>query len=127
MALLSKDAILGAEDREYAIVSCPEWGGEVRVRSITGRERDTYEQSLIDQRGGDRKVNTRNARAKLILLSAVDESGARLFSDDDLSRLGGKNARPLDRLFDAARKLSGLSDDDVEELTEDFDSDPDAS
>jgi hypothetical protein len=125
MALLGKEAIFSAEDRAYEVVPCPEWGGEVRMRSITGRERDSYEQSLIDQRGGDRKVDTRNARAKLIVLSAVDEAGTRLFSEADITALGRKNARPIDRLFDAARRLSGLSEEDVEKLAEDFVSDPD--
>jgi hypothetical protein len=65
-------------------------------------------------------MNLLNARAKLIVLCAVDEQGAQLFTPDDLNALGRKNARPLDRLFDACRKLAGLSENDVEELTKDF-------
>lgn len=121
MALLSRDAILGADDRQYDEVDCPEWGGSVRVRSISGAERDRYEESLIQQRGNSRQMNMRNARAKLVALCVVDEQGNRLFSDQDVNALGRKNAKPLDRLWDACRKLSGLSDDDVEKLTEDFD------
>jgi len=121
MALLSRDAILAADDREYEVVPCPEWGGEVRLRSLTGAERDAYEQSLVQTRGKSREMNLRNARAKLVALCAVDESGNRLFSDQDVAALGRKNAKPLDRLFDVARRLSGLSEDDVDRLTEDFD------
>jgi len=121
MALLSRDAILAADDREYEVVPCPEWGGEVRLRSLTGAERDAYEQSLVQTRGKSREMNLRNARAKLVALCAVDESGKRLFTDADVNALGKKNAKPLDRLFDAARRLSGLSGDDVDRLTEDFD------
>ena len=121
MALLSRDAILAADDREYEVVPCPEWGGEVRLRSLTGAERDAYEQSLVQTRGKSREMNLRNARAKLVALCAVDESGNRLFSDQDVAALGRKNAKPLDRLFDVARRLSGLSADDVDRLTEDFD------
>jgi hypothetical protein len=121
VALLSRDAILGADDRQYDEVDCPEWGGSVRVRSISGAERDRYEESLIQQRGNSRQMNMRNARAKLVALCVVDEQGNRLFSDQDVNALGRKNAKPLDRLWDACRKLSGLSDDDVEKLTEDFD------
>ncbi|MEU5950323.1 hypothetical protein ABZ793_32935, partial [Micromonospora sp. NPDC047465] len=65
MALLNRDAILAAEDRTYEEVNCPEWGGSVRLRSITGAQRDAYEQSLVQQRGGNRQMNLRNARAKL--------------------------------------------------------------
>lgn len=121
MALLSRDAILAADDREYEVVPCPEWGGEVRLRSLTGSERDAYEQSLVQTRGKSREMNLRNARAKLVALCAVDENGNRLFTDADVNALGKKNAKPLDRLFDAARRLAGLSEDDVDRLTEDFD------
>lgn len=121
MALLTRDEILAVDDRSYEEVDCPEWGGTVRLRSITGAERDSYEQSLIVQRGKSREMNLRNARAKLIVLCAVDEAGRRLFSEADVAALSKKNAKPLDRLFDACRKIAGLSDDDVDRLTEDFD------
>lgn len=120
MAFLTRDQIVEVEDTEYAEVDCPEWGGTVRLKSIKGRQRDEYEQSLILERGGSRQMNLRNARAKLIVLCAVDEQGRLLFTPDDLNMLGRKNAKPLDRLFDACRKLAGLSEDDVEKLTENF-------
>lgn len=120
MGFLTRDQILEAEDREFETVQCPEWGGEVRLRSITGTQRDTYEQSLMSSNGADRKMNLRNARVKLIVLCAVDETGRPLFSADDLSALGRKNAAPIDRLFDACRKLAGMSAEDVDKLTEDF-------
>lgn len=120
MALLTRDQIVEVDDTEYVVVECPEWSGDVRLRSIKGRQRDEYEQSLIIDRGGSRQMNLRNARAKLIVLCAVDEQGRLLFTPDDLGALGRKNAKPLDRLFDACRKLAGLSEDDVDKLTEDF-------
>jgi hypothetical protein len=119
---LSRVAILNAADMEYAEVEVPEWGGTVRLRSITAGERDAFEASCIQQRGDERRINMRNLRAKLIVLCAVDEDGNRLFGDDDLHALAKKNARPLDRLFDAAQKLCGLSKEDVTKLAEDFDS-----
>ena len=62
----------------------------------------------------------RNARAKLLILCAVDEAGGKLFSDEDLAGLTKKSAKPIDRLFGVAQKLCGLSDEDVDELVEDF-------
>lgn len=120
MTFLSKEQILEKDDTEYSEVDCPEWGGKVRLKSIRGRQRDDYEQSLIIERGGSRTMNLRNARAKLIVLCAVDEAGHLLFTPDDLSALGRKNAKPLDRLFDECRRLAGLSEDDVDKLTENF-------
>ncbi len=120
MGYLSRDEILNAEDRQFDEVDCPEWGGAVRLRSISGRQRDEYEQSMIEQRGNDRKMNLRNARAKLVVLCAVDEAGNPLFTSEDLRRLSSKNAKPLDRLFSAAQKLCGLTEDDLKDLTENF-------
>jgi hypothetical protein len=125
MGFLTREAILEADDTRYETVACPEWGGDVRLRSISGAKRDQYEASLVEERGASRKMNLRNARAKLIILCAVDESGRQLFSSEDLRQLGNKNAAPLDRLFDAARKLTGMSEDDVKELTENFGATPD--
>jgi hypothetical protein len=120
MAFLTRDEIVEVDDTEYATVECPEWGGAVRLKSIKGSQRDSYEQSLIMEKGGSRQMNLRNARAKLIVLCAVDEQGRLLFTADDLNVLGRKNAKPLDRLFDECRRLAGLSEDDVEQLTADF-------
>lgn len=120
MGFLTRSDILEADDKRYDEVECPEWGGTVRLASISGRQRDAYEGSLIETNGADRKMNFVNARAKLIILTAVDEGGAKLFTADDLRSLGAKNAAPLDRLFDAAKKLIGMSDNDVKRLTEDF-------
>lgn len=125
MGYLSREAILDADDRRYDEVECPEWGGTVRIRSISGRQRDEYEQSLIQQNGRDRQMNLRNARAKLIVLCAIGEDGRPLFSAEDLRHLSAKSAKPLDRLFTACQKLVGLSDDDVKSLTENFGATPD--
>lgn len=120
MALLNRDAILSADDRGFDEVDIPEWGGTVRISSITAGQRDAYEQSMIEERGRDRRMNLRNARAKLIVLCAVDEAGRPLFSKDDVNQLSRRNAKPVDRLFDACKAIAGLSDDDVDKLTEDF-------
>jgi len=120
MANLTREAILAAEDRTFGEVDCPEWGGTVKIRSITGLQRDAYEQSLIEQRGNDRQMNLRHARAKLIVMCAVGDDGRPLFTAEDLRALSAKNAKPLDRLFDACRDIAGLTDDDVKKITEDF-------
>lgn len=120
MAFLTAEQIYAVDDTQYDEVECPEWGGTVRLRSIRGTQRDAYEASVITTNGTDRKMNLRNARAKLIVLCAVDEAGRLLFSADDVNRLGSKNAAPIDRLFDACRRLAGMTEADVDRLTEDF-------
>lgn len=115
--VLDRETILEADDASYELVPVPEWGGEVRVRSLTGWERDQYESSInIQQGGGKSKLNLLNARAKLAALVCVGDDGNRLFSDDDALALGKKSAFALNRIFDVATKLSGLSESDVQEL-----------
>lgn len=122
---LSRDAILGADDRPTRVVEVPEWGGSVRVRGLTGAERDAYETGLMSPRpDGSVRANLSNVRGRLVVLACVDDDGNRLFRDDDAKALGEKSAQALDRVFDIARRLSGLSDDDVEELAEGFGSAP---
>lgn len=119
---LTKDQILAAEDIPSREVDVPEWGGSVRMRGLTGSERDAYESSLFQQRGEKRILRTENARARLVAMCLVDDSGQRMFSDSEVKELGKKSGKVLDRLFDEARKLSGLTPEDVEELVEGFDS-----
>ena len=49
---------------------------------------------------------------------AIDASGDRLFTDAQIPALSEKSGAALDRIFTAARRLSGLSDDDIEEIEE---------
>jgi len=120
MSLLTRDLIDGADDLPYEDVPVPEWGGTVRLRTLTGSERDAFEGSILVQNGNSRRLNLKNARAKLLVLSLVDEDGKRLYAETDVAKLGKKSAKVLDRLFDKAQKLSGLTDEDVEELVEGF-------
>lgn len=125
MSLLSRDAILTADDRETRDVEVPEWGGTVRVRAMSGFERDKFETGMVETRGNKRVENYTNLRAKLVALVVIDEDGKRLFTDKDVAALGTKSAAALQRVFNAAQELNGMSDSDVEELTESFEPTPD--
>lgn len=121
---LGRDAILDADDVQYDVVDCPEWGGKVRIRGLSGTQRDAYEASLMAAGGADKKLNLANARAKMCVLAIVDDNGRPIFSADDVRQLGRKSALPIERIFDAARRLSGMSQEDVDRLTENFGADP---
>lgn len=121
---LTKEMILEADDLSSVKVDVPEWNGYLYVRSMTGAERDMFESSLIEQRGKSRKMNMANVRAKLVTLVATDEEGNRLFTNRDVEALGKKNAKALDRIFTEARKLNGISDEDIEELTKELEDNP---
>ena len=113
---LSRDEILNIKDLPVEEVYVEEWQAWVRVRGLTGAERDAFEQSIVEQRGKDTRMNLRNIRAKLVAMCVVDEEGNRVFRDEDAELLGKKSAAALNRVFEVAQRLSGLRPEDVEEL-----------
>lgn len=111
--LLTKDQILNSEDGKTIDIDVPEWGGSIRIATMSGFARDQFEGSLIGKGGG---TNTVNIRAKLAAATIVDENGALMFTEKDVAALGKKSAAALDRVFEASQKLNRISDSDVEEL-----------
>jgi len=124
MTILTRDQILQANDLVTETVEVPEWGGSVFVKSLTGVERDQFEAAIVELKGRDTKINMRNARARLVALSVVDEEGKKVFSPNDISLLGAKSAAALQRVFNVAMRLSGISEEDVRELTEELEENP---
>lgn len=120
MALLSAKEIFDKDDAEFLDVPVPEWGGEVRIKALTGTKRDKYENSLAKMKNGQMVPDVMNARARLVAWSAINADGSALFGDSEIMRLGNKNAKALDRVFEAAAKLSGIAPEDVETAREDF-------
>ena len=127
-----RELILEADDIPDEDVPCPEWArdgwdGTVKVRGLTGTERDAFEESnrqIRPVRGANGKPDGQevvpmlaNVRARLVVKCALDpEDDTRLFTDQDANALGKKSAKVLDRLFDVASRLSGLTEEDIEEL-----------
>lgn len=106
---LTKDQILEANDLQSEPVHVQEWGGSVRVRTMTGADRDAFEASMITTLSdGTRKPNMANMRAKLVALTVVDEAGNRVFDVTDVDRLALKSAAALERVFNAAQRINGL-------------------
>lgn len=118
--LLNKEQIKSVSDLETLDVEVPEWGGTVRLKSLTGAERDRFEASVVQGQGKNTTVNMQNLRAKLVAQSAIGEDGKALFTEEDVKWLGEKSAKALNRLFNAAQQLSGLSESDVKELAGNF-------
>jgi hypothetical protein len=118
---LTREDILAASDITTEILEVPEWDGSVRIRGLTGNERDVYEQSIVTMRGNRVLPKFAGARARLVALSIVDDDGKLLFSETDVAELGKKSASGLQRVYEAARKLSGLTEEDVDELVKNSD------
>lgn len=122
--ILSKADILGSHDMRIKTVEVPEWGGSVRLRSLTGAERDAFEALLVKDIDGKRVPDLANLRAKLLAATIVDEEDRQIFSSGDIAALGKKSAVALDRVFNVAQRLNGMSADAVEEAVKNSDSAP---
>lgn len=118
--ILSREDILNVIDVKTELVEVKEWGGSVYVRGMTAGERDKWEASLYStqKRGNSFEVvaHRDNIRAKFVAASVVDEKGKLIFTTGDIEALTKKSAAPMDRLFAVAQRLSGMSNEDVEEL-----------
>ena len=109
--MLTREAILAAQDLTTQDVAVPEWGGSVRIRSMTGAERDAFGASLVNAEG---KPDLAQYAVKLLVRCIVGEDGAALFSVADLEGLGAKSAKALKRVYDAADALNTIGPDQVE-------------
>lgn len=118
MNFLSKDQIIEAKDIESEEVEVPEWGGKVRVRMMTGAERDAFESSIVKRNGKNIETNMENFRAKLCAMTMVNVNDRLLFPNpEDVRKLARKSAKALDRVFSVAQRLNGMSNEDVDDLT----------
>jgi hypothetical protein len=115
VTVLGRDAILGAHDLPTKDVPVPEWGGTVRIRSLTARDRDALETAVYQARQ-DGLVAPDNVRARYASACIVGEDGKPLFTEEDIVALGGKSAAALGRVYDAVLSFNAIAEGDVEEL-----------
>lgn len=108
-----RDEILGLTDVVIETVDVPEWKRAVRVRSLTAAERESWEGAVYP---GPKETRVGLIRAALAVRSIIDEQGNRIFGDDDAESLATKSAAALERVYRVARRLSFVTDSDVEEL-----------
>lgn len=108
---LGKAAILAADDKKMVDYDVPEWGGSVKLRVMTGTERDRFEGEFVNNNKSVEMV-----RAKLVAKCLCDDQGNRLFDEKEIPQLGEKSAAVLDRLFSECMKLNRFTKGDVDEL-----------
>ena len=114
MTKLTKDDIFKADDLPTKDMDIPEWGGTLTIRTLTGAERDEFENAFVNQD----KINIRGLKARLIQLTVQNGDGQPMFTKADLQKLNSKSASVIDRIFEVSQRLSGLTKEDAEELVE---------
>ena len=110
---LSKAKILSANDVKVSEpIPVKEWGGDVYVKTITGLERDAFEESYSEQK-------MKSFRVKFLVLTLCDETGERLFGDDDVALLGTKSSNIINALFEKSWAHNAFNAEAVEEMGKD--------
>lgn len=108
MSDISKDEILRKSDMKIEEVEVPEWGVRLRIRTLSGTERDMFENRISKDR-----IGIRGLFAALVI---CDEKGERIFADTDQYALGKKSAAALDRILDVGLRLNGMKEEAVKDL-----------
>lgn len=118
---LSKAKILAAKDVKLSDpIQVPEWGDAVYIKTLSGAERDTFEEAYAEQK-------MKSFRVRFLVLTLADESGERLFDDSDVPALSGKSSIVINRLFEKAWSHNAFTNEAVEALGNDSPTAPSGS
>ncbi len=128
MARLTKESIREQDDLKQEEVVVEAWGGDiVLVREPTAKQKDAYEQSLLDARRVGNKMqikpNFENSKAKLVVQCLIDEEGERLLADNDAGWLGDKSASAIGQIAKVIERLGGMTEEDATEIGENLEID----
>lgn len=113
--LLTREAILAADDLKRELISVPEWGGDFYLRTLTAGERERWESLYLNRKGDEGQVK-QFIQASLVALTAVDEAGNHLFTEADIPALNNKSSHVLLKVASKALELNRVGGQEVEEL-----------
>lgn len=110
--ILSREDILGVKDSKQDDVEVSEWGGSVKVQSLTAAKRGEIMDTCMNDKG---KMNTVKLYPLLLVGGCVDEKGNPVFTRTDVDVLNSKSAGAVEKVAKVIMKLSGIGPDDLEE------------
>jgi len=109
--MLTREQILAANDMEYGEVDVPEWGGKVRIRTISSKARQDFQKMV----GKDGKVAP-DFMENLVVAAVCNEEGKPIFTPADVKALSEKSSIVIDRIFTEVCRLNGLSQEGRDEI-----------
>lgn len=108
--VLDKDAIKRIQDRPIKTITVPQWGGDVNIRVLSGRERE-----IMEKEWENVKNSSASQRAWFAVLVTCDDDGNPLFDKSDIEWLSDKSGEALDVIFNEGMELNGIGKDAVED------------
>ncbi len=127
--LLSFDEIIDADDIQTEYVDVPEWGGRVKVISLTGEERGKVFAAI---RAHGKQIKDEDEAqsifyARVIAASLVDENGNRIAGQSKAMALTKKNAAALNRVYRVCARISGIGQEEEDQAKQDLKATPSES
>jgi hypothetical protein len=110
---VTRDSIFAtAKEMPFACVMVPEWGGGVRVYSMTASQRDEFDRETTRRK---KKKLALCVRERLLIAAVRGDDGQPLFAADDEQRLAELPVGVAEKVFISAAKMNGFiveEDDD---------------
>ena len=114
--------IFAIDDIESEVVDVTAWGVTVLVKSMTARDRSRMIASSTDNNGN---FNMEDVLPDLVVHCTFDpETGEQVFQPSDRNALLAKSAAAIEQIASVALRLSGMSDEAVDEAGKDSSSTP---
>ena len=110
----TRSQLLNKAPRRYRDVTLPVSGHKLRIQSLTEKEYADFCRACNNKK--DSVATVLNSRRLLLIRCVVDDSGRRLFSQDDYDALAEWDAADLHAAQAACAEHVGTSEDGVENI-----------
>ena len=114
--ILTKEAIFAVDDLPTEIVHVEEWGGDIKIKALTLKQRN-HAYSLATRNG---QLDSSRASALMFCYGVVEPQ----FSDIDADELLKKSVGVIDRVNGRILALSGLTKETADEIGKNSESAP---
>jgi len=107
---LSKAEILSAKDCYFEYEDVPEWGGSLKIYSMSLRERMEFEKVQAKRKKDSEEINLEEI---LFVLSKSlrDEDGIPIFTAEEVNSLLDKNMNVVYRIFKRCAEVNKVDSD----------------
>lgn len=112
--MLDKAAILNSK-RPTKVITVPEWGGNVTVRSFSGRDLVALQKEVGEKGDSDDPMDKVFCAAKVIQMSVITADGRLMFSEEDIPALCDQPLNALLKLAQEIYQHNGLTQAAVED------------
>lgn len=115
VGLVTREQLLGATARRYIQFPVPGLSGEVRIQSLTEKEKAEWEASTLDKNGVVSKDKLKASRRKLVAMVVVDAEGKLVLTDDDVKALEAIDGNITNAIQFQAQAHCGIGSATLEE------------